>query len=391
MAKTKQINAIILPANLSYLRSIEPTEGVMYSVAKTAATFKGLASVLAGKNDDSFVKTPVKVTETTVRGTISHDSTFTPSSRVGVSEKSLTAANIAAIEQARLAADAEYLFVDTTVRFSGHAATPGMCSEPEFPGKVAEFLTAYKDAKGFEELALRYVLNLASGAWLWRNRFGDGMQVSLAIPGINVILGDLDVDLSEGFTLNAIADGEPRNVVAQIVARVAQALAGEGSIAVKVSALVRFGAAAEVYPSQEMASDGTQRTSSKTEKILSKAMMSDGSFVATIHARKIGNAIRTIDTWHGVDNVGAIAVEVYGANTHMSQAYRAYDGKDLYSSLKDPQALKDSLESGGLTGTHHFVVACLIRGGVFGFASAAKKNKKADAPAEAPAAVAEAA
>lgn len=392
MAKIAKPKATPLPANLSYLRSIEPTDGVMYSVAVKSTSFGGLAAVLENKKDDeSFVVTPVRVTETTARGTISFDDKVIPESRINQGEKSLDNANLALIEQARLDADAEYLLVRSSVRFAGHATDPGMCSEPEFAAEVAEFLAAYKGAKGFEELALRYVLNLATGSWLWRNQFGDGLQVSLSIAGTSVIVYEEDVDVSKGFTLMAIADGEVRNKVAKIVERVADALGGGKKVRVTVVALINLGASAEVYPSQEKESVGIVRVARnpekvKTEKILAKGQMSDGSYVAVMHARKIGNAIRRIDTWHGVENVGAIAVEVYGANTHKSQAYRAYGGKDLFSSLKSPKALQDSLVASGLNGTHHFVVACLIRGGVFGFASASKKNKTAegDTPAAGP-------
>lgn len=379
MSKAKSAS-LSLPSNLSYLRCIEPTEGVMFSVAQQNDDFRGLASIHAETHDQSFRLVPVEVAETTVRGTISHDHADTPASRVGTGEKALNAANIATIEQAKLAGDADMLYVQSTVRFSGHSRTPSMCNEPSFVTRVNKFLDAYQAAKGYEVLALRYVLNLASGSWIWRNRFGDNLEVRLQLGDASVVLKEQDIDLGDGFSIDAIKNDQARAIVGDIVSQVARALAGEATATIEAAALVTMGTAAEVYPSQEFSSDGTERTSPKNEKILSKIRFTDGRLVATIHARKIGNAIRSIDTWHGVEGVGAIAIEPFGANTHQSQAYRAYDGKDLYSALKDPERLEATLQATGLSGTHHFVAACLIRGGVYGFASASKKAKAA-APA----------
>lgn len=142
------------------------------------------------------------------------------------------------------------------------------------------------------------------------------------------------------------------------------------------SGLVRLGKGSQVYPSQEFSSDSTQAVAGeKPTKILSKICDTQWRLVATIHARKLGNAIRTIDTWHGLPGVGAIAVEMYGANTQESVAYRIGTGKndkDFYTLFKDVEAMADELAAGpaSIRGDHHFVVACLIRGGVFGFGAA---------------------
>ncbi|MCX8521512.1 MAG: type I-F CRISPR-associated protein Cas7f/Csy3, partial [Rhodoferax sp.] len=88
--------------------------------------------------------------------------------------------------------------------------------------------------------------------------------------------------------------------------------------------------------------------------------------VAGIHSQKLGNAIRTIDTWHPkVAELGPIAVEPYGSITTLGKACRRptdNDKLDFYN-LLDGWILKDKVPP---TEQQHFVIATLIRGGVFG-------------------------
>jgi CRISPR-associated protein Csy3 len=80
-----------------------------------------------------------------------------------------------------------------------------------------------------------------------------------------------------------------------------------------------------------------------------------------MHSEKIGNALRTIDSWYA-DNakVGAIAVEPYGSVTTRGEAHRITKN-DFYTLflkwLKDGEIPVEQ---------KHYVIATLIRGGVFG-------------------------
>ena len=89
--------------------------------------------------------------------------------------------------------------------------------------------------------------------------------------------------------------------------------------------------------------------------------------VAGIHSQKIGNALRTIDTWYPVDeengNIGPIAVEPYGSVTSQGKAYRQPKQKADFYNLLDDWVLKDKAPE---MGNQHYVMATLIRGGVFG-------------------------
>ena len=83
-----------------------------------------------------------------------------------------------------------------------------------------------------------------------------------------------------------------------------------------------------------------------------------------MHSQKIGNALRTIDTWYPESvELGPIAVEPYGSVTNRGRAYRQpKEGLDFFS-LLDAWILKDKIPS---IEQQHYVMATLIRGGVFG-------------------------
>jgi CRISPR-associated protein Csy3 len=369
------------------------------TVAKDGGTpdkmvpFTGVESVLLKQGN--FDVYPVLVTPTTVRGTISHAEPGVPAAaRVDIGEKALNAANIARIEEAKLPSDAEWLLVIGEVRFMCHARQPQACDHEQFHKLVTQWYDAYAEKGGTRELALRIVLRTLSGSWLWRNAYGDEVQVGVMYDGKMIVIGEDDIDMEKGFTLDAIAESQ-RPLVDELVSVVADVLADQREKAVlTLAGFVRMGRGATVYPSQELSSEATEEAGDKDRarqgdlsRVLSKNRNVRGEPVATIHARKVGNALRTIDTWHGASGVGAIAVEPFGANTHQSVAHRIHDN-DFYTLLGNPKRLKERLEEEpDINGDHHFVAGCLLRGGVYGFG----KREKQAAAAQAANAIASAA
>ena len=85
-----------------------------------------------------------------------------------------------------------------------------------------------------------------------------------------------------------------------------------------------------------------------------------------MHSQKIGNALRTIDTWYpnpDGEELGPIAVEPYGSVTSQGRAYRQPKQKMDFYSLLDGWVLNDKVPDAE---QQHYVMANLIRGGVFG-------------------------
>jgi CRISPR-associated protein Csy3 len=377
MASKKSETPFTLPSILAFSRSLSPTVGVMQAVKFEGR--RGLKAVLDG--DPSVKKGYVPVTLATARGTIyNDDASNAPDARVGTGEKALNSANISTIETAVLPLDADHLLVSFEVKVAGNPRSPKMCNSPEYLGAWLKFIDEYAARGGFDELALRYMLNVANGSWLWRNRDeGTNLEVCIEHDGNRLFLEEADVNMTKGFSFEAIENEDKREAFKRVVKAVSLALSKDELIYLSVAGLIRMGKASEVFPSQEMPSGATaivgrDNAGKAPSKILSKQNTMEGVLGATIHATKLNNAIRTIDTWHNVDGVGAIAVEPYGANTFQSVAHRVR-GNDLYTYLKRPDLLLAEMEEKGIQGHHHFVAACTVRAGVLGFAS--KKKPKA--------------
>jgi CRISPR-associated protein Csy3 len=108
-----------------------------------------------------------------------------------------------------------------------------------------------------------------------------------------------------------------------------------------------------------------------------------------MHSQKIGNAIRCIDEWHGrLDEFGTTPIEVYGYVLARNDAIRLpYKkgrnpefGLDLFSYLDKLDEILDRLNSISdvteIDGNIHYMMAVLIRGGVFSGESTKSKNAK---------------
>jgi len=119
-----------------------------------------------------------------------------------------------------------------------------------------------------------------------------------------------------------------------------------------------IGAGQEVFPSQELIIDKSRDMSAKSKTLY------EVNGVAAMHSQKIGNALRTIDTWYPeAHEYGPIAVEPYGSVTNRGKAYRQPKDKIDFYSLLDGWVLKDDVPP---VEQQHYVMATLVRGGVFG-------------------------
>ncbi|WP_181443708.1 type I-F CRISPR-associated protein Cas7f/Csy3, partial [Legionella pneumophila] len=90
--------------------------------------------------------------------------------------------------------------------------------------------------------------------------------------------------------------------------------------------------------------------------------------IAAMHSQKIGNALRTIDTWYPefsdpVSSAGPIAIEPYGAVTNLGKAFRTPADKQDFYTFFDTWARGGELSR---VEDEHYMMAVLVRGGVFG-------------------------
>lgn len=331
---------------LAFERKLDPSDAVFH----------------AGRWDDraqSHAWQPVTVREKSVRGTISNRLKAKDQDPAKL-DAAIENPNLQTVDVAALPAEADTLKVQFTLRVLGGAGTPSACNSAAYQAKLLATVQGYVQQHGFGELARRYAANLANGRFLWRNRAG-AEQVEVTVEQMKN--GQAAHTWSfDALALNTRAVGAI-NTEAKGLDELGQAMAagltGSQHVLLRITAFVRQGAGQEVFPSQELILDKDSAGKSKTLYHV------DG--VAAIHSQKIGNAIRTIDTWYeGAEELGPIAVEPYGSVTTQGKAYRQPKQKLDFYTLLDNWLLKDQVPP---VEQQHFVMAVLIRGGVFGDAS----------------------
>lgn len=300
---------------------------------------------------------PVAIREKSVRGTISNRLPAKEQDPAKLNAK-IENPNLQTVDVATLSADHDTLKVRFTLRVLSGTGQPSACNEPRYREKLLSTVSAYMEKQGFAELGRRYAFNLANGRFLWRNRIG-AEQVTVRIQRLE------KGQPSTTWNLDALAlplrsfdvPESEKQSVEELGELIAQGLRGETHVLLQVTAFARVGKGQEVFPSQELILDkGRGDKKSKTLYAVND--------IAAIHSQKIGNAIRSIDTWYpGADDLGPIAVEPYGSVTTQGKAYRQPKEKlDFYTQL-DNWMLKDKIPA---LEQQHFVMAVLIRGGVFG-------------------------
>lgn len=340
------------PSVLAFQRKLDPSDALLFSGQWHD---RGNAS-----------QWPAVVVRTkSVRGTISNRlkaKAIDPAKLDAEVEKP----NLQTLDVATLPPEADTLQARFTLRVLSGAGVPWTCNSTAYQEKLKTVVDSYAKGAGFATLALRYASNLANGRFLWSNRAGaemvevqvrqfqDGQAVSTwTFNALDFSLRDFDAPVASASDLAALA---------QVIE---QGFVGSQYVLLEVTAFARLGAGQEVAPSQELILDKGSSTvgqKSKTLYVVGKTATQPGA--AAVHSQKIGNAIRTVDTWYPSDGAAApIAVEPYGSVTSQGKAYRQPREKHDFYTLLDGWVIKDQMPE---PEQQHYVMANLIRGGVFG-------------------------
>lgn len=269
-------------------------------------------------------------------------------------------------DDANLAINNDTLKVSFTLRVIGNLGKPFACNKPDFAAAIEKKVTAFKQSESIKDLAFRYAYNIVNGRFLWRNRVGaDKVEIVVTHEQDDTLLTFNAYD----FSLNDFAKNEGDSSLQKLTSLIQKGLQGDDEtfVLLNVDAYVRLGKHQHVYPSQEM------NMGEKKKKLFQL------DNCAAMHNVKIGNAIRTVDSWYGdqmlikvegkdktdtvnieSENKRPIAIEPYGAVTQHGRAYR-HTSIDLYTLMRG-WVNNEYIE----VNQQKFIVANLIRGGVFG-------------------------
>ena len=329
-----------IPASvLAFEKKLVPSDALMYGTTW---------------NNRNNQAEPLKLQEKSVRGTISNR---LKKSDEGKIDAKIESANLQTVDSCALTPDQNTLKLNFTLKVLSGVENPSACNHEGFNQTYSDAVRGYIAKHGFKELAKRYAINIANGRFLWRNRVGsEKVEVQ-----VNVLNDDIEKEWtfnSLDFNTQDFDSATPE--ISELADLIAKTLSGENEfLLLEINAFAEVGKSQDVYPSEELVLD---KNNSKEKK---SKILYDVNGVAAMHSQKIGNAIRTIDTWYPEyeNHQRAISIDPYGAVTNLGRAYRQPKQKKDFFSLFDRFSQGESLES---VDEEHFVMAVLVRGGVFG-------------------------
>lgn len=288
-------------------------------------------------------------------------------------------------DRAILDPDCDTLIVRFGVDIVGMTHQPHACNDTRFIALVRDFHDAYAEIGGFRELAERYVRNIASGVWLWRNRtLSHAIEVTFSSDE-----GAFEPVTVDGFAVpagfEAELPGEIATALDPMITAVETALRGGGLASMQITGRARMGRGRETYPSQvfpvkEASGADDKRGATDVSRILFHKSVR-GVKHAAMHMEKVGAALRAIDTWHNgftdpetgrvlVKPTRPLVVNPYGQCREVNTALRYKEAPSFRKLLMEMETITASMvtdpEDEDLQGKAHFVMANLIRGGVMG-------------------------
>jgi CRISPR-associated protein Csy3 len=350
---------------LAYARSVQITEGLFFATS----------------SEDAAKKTPIEVLEKGVRGQSSEDKAKNPGK-----------SNPQSVEYAVIPQGHDGVELSFSIRFMPLSLRPHACGNTNVGETHVRLASGYKAAGGYSVLAELFAWNLANARFAWRNRFqADAMTVTVAFEGREIAFDPLKLSLEKPAGPEVMQDAMisgSMDDLAALIDGIAHGLSNTDKEAFTVS--VRWNApmlaGQEIFPSQEYVRDAKKDDQlSRIYAKLPTRIESRTIGQASMHSQKIGAALRHIDVWHGSDSHdAAVAVNPYGGVQETSDVLRSASSnggvKNSFYDLRAKaaqllEAVEAAAKPSDLSGDVHFVMANLVRGGVFGSSS---KNAEAN-------------
>lgn len=338
---------------LAYARSLQITEGLFFATCSDHGQTR---------------RTPIEILEKGVRGQSSEAGAKNPG------KSNPQSVEFAVIPQGHNGVELEF-----AIRVMPLAMKPHACGNTDVGEAYRQFAERYRNAGGFRKLAELYVWNIANARFAWRNRYqSDSMTVKVCFAGLKIEFDPFKLSLETPDSINdlRLAATAGQAHLEDLVEGFARGLSRE-AFDVKVIWAADMNAGQEVFPSQEyIRTDKAEKAASRVYAKLPTFFAGSSMQQASMHSQKIGAALRHIDIWHGNSEYSAIAVNPYGGVQDTSAVLREpKTKKSFYDLRKKAGKLLDGVQDASqISGDAHFVMANLVRGGVFGSSS-----KKAEA------------
>ncbi len=326
-----------MPAVIAFDRKLEPSDALMFS-----GNWENIESKSIWQPIELFERHNRAVKSNFKQEVLENEAEL---------QKQIAESNLAWGDDAALSHEHDTLKLSFTLRVVSGLNRPSVCNEVDFEKAYTDKVGNYVKSN-IEQLANRYAYNIVNGRFLWRNRVG-AQEIKVVVNHAS-LKKPLIFDAYEFPLKNTTSDSESVRALAELIK---SGLIDDKAVLLVIDAYTKLGQGQRVWPSQEMILNSV-----KGEK--SRHLFSLNG-IAAMHCEKIGNALRTIDDWYPkfTETQSPIAIEAYGSVTQRGVAYRSTknDFKTLllkWLNTEDEKAIAEDEK--------HFVVAMLIRGGVFG-------------------------
>lgn len=338
-----------LPVHLKYERSITPEDVCCFSVwpngqrlplryepRTTLGMHEGMAAAYSAP------------------GKINHQ----------VSEERLAQGNPHEIDFCNAPYGISHIEFEFTVSFSSELRKPCVCSDRKVKSTLVQFVNLYESKIGWEQLVARYLFNICSGKWLWRNtRHAYSVDIELSLwPLDDTTVRFLNVT-------RAYPDIESfRNTEywAVMLNMIIDAFSHPQGLAIlEMVASLKLPKRKSLHPSQVF----KESKRGENNRIYQSTII-EGDRSPIIGCYKAGAAIATIDDWYP-DAEEPIRISHYGVSKQDVACYRhPSTGKDLFSLLQRTDefvellSFNDAVSLDALNDMH-FLIANIIKGGLF--------------------------
>ncbi|CAH7341850.1 putative CRISPR-associated protein Csy3 [Vibrio chagasii] len=321
------------PAILAYSRLLNTATAFMYSSTDGAM----------GNS------TPLSVEQVSIRTVFGASNT----KKEEAIEKAIAKPQIFRNDIAILPVGHDWLIGTTSLITAGNEVEPVACDQAEYREMLMDFSQTYIEQSNLEELALSYILNMITARWMWRN-------VSLA-QEIRVTCGEyVFTPTPMDHSINSLPANQHDNA-RELATKLAKAVTTKVATKFSFQAAIKIGEGQEVFPSQAFVEDKNE-----TRSRVLQTVKSNGVDQAILTPQKVGNALRWVDVWYeGNDDAQPLPVEVYGINRKMNRADRYKNKNHLFLLLDKLPQITEEVKQGNISGDAHYVMACLIRGGLY--------------------------
>lgn len=349
---------LILPTLLSFKRRLEITDGLMR--VRHSADPRAEAIDLA-------------VFDHGQRTTKSHEVTKGPGDTQRSGEDS---GNLINGQQAKIPPHYDTLEVTTHIKVLPLLSEPNQCDNDQWHILLKHSIESMRKSDELRLLGRYYAFNMLNGSWLWRNRtVADQIEVTIRYGEKIVRIDDaLDLPVTPVAANNGEKQDDPHmdcRAIDDLANDIADALAGvTRPLRIEMTACARMMPGQAVWPSQRFTP--SKRIVGKQPN--GKEIFSGRDFLLfggapVIAAEKIGCALRTFDRdhRHPIYTDEIIPVEPNGGSLRIGINLRR-SGNDIrsllpiFAAMSSPQHRIRELDDRELL----YVLACLIRGGVFG-------------------------